>query len=560
MRATPYPSHQSYYSSPYQFYYTTAGRYCAYDAKSGTHLIHSLTDNRWYPYLPGIIPSSQQYPYQQPHPYSRVNDFQYQHYQHQSHTPPRTGGARNAYPDGDQPKGQERNRGPVSRSHREELLYSAADVEAAERSLIEESNIDKDVYFEDEGVDVRMGERTGGHRRHSNERQRQRSRSGPERRNEEDTHRSSPYSQEASRARTTPGPQNNHTVNHTSQRQQTPGRVHSKHPQGQHFGSNQAGVGYEGSEHDSGYMDDFDQVPLPRRNMPGVARWLDSTPSEFSVDGGHHPFDIENDGTRHATELNSRSVHTHKAGRGVISDTLPKKSHHDTYRAATPPYHTEARSTQKQQNAQSRRTSRKDDRRRSSGTKMLHRQDSGIDMSDAMIDEVDIEIDIHMEDASGAEGGDTYPGPGCFPRGSPHPAYVSPRRSTHPNNSRKTEEEFDCYYKIPPCPNLPPLEEPTVGSVEMVYLSGGQELTAPHYLRNSPVSPTTFRQPDSVYTASVAATPRHKYHVTSPAMLPRAPSPPLSPSRDYTPDYTQRTRRSGLGVPVVERRYTGPRW
>lgn len=554
MRATTYPSHQSYYSSPYQFYYTTTGRYCAYDAKSGTHLIHSLTDNRWYQYFPGIIPPSQQYPHQQPHPYNRANDFQYQHYQHQSHGPHRTGGVRSTYPDSDQYKSRERNRDPVNRSHREEFLYSAADVEAAERSLIEETNIDRDVYFEDEGVDVRMGDKAGRHWRPSNERQRQRSRSGPERRNEEDAHRSSPYSQEASRARTTPGPQNNHTVNHTCQRQQTPGRVYSKHTQGQHFGSNQAGVGYEASEHDSGYMDDFDPVPPHRRNMPGVARWLDNTPSEFSVDGGYHPFDVENDGMRHASESNPRSAHTHKAGRVVI-DPLLNKPHHDNYRTIAS-YHTEARSTQKQQNAQSRMSPRKEDRHRSSATKMLHRQDSGIDMSDAMAGEVDIEIDIHMEGTSEVEGGGIYPSLGCFPRGSPHPAYASPHRSTHPSSSRKTKEEFDCYYRIPPCPNLPPLEEPTVGTVEMIYLSGGQELTAPHYLRNPPVSPT-FRQPDSVYTASVAANPRPKYH-PSPAMLPRAPSPPLSPS----PDYTQRTRRSGLGVPVVDydRRYTRPRW
>ncbi|KAF8423271.1 hypothetical protein EV426DRAFT_138409 [Tirmania nivea] len=553
MRATPYPSHQSYYSSPYQFYYTTTGRYCAYDANSGTHLIHNLADNRWYQYFPGIVPPSQQYPHQQPHPYNRVNDFQYQHYHHQP-SPPKTAGARNAYPDGDQFKSRGRNRDPMSRSHKEELLYSAADVEAAERSLIEESNIDKDVYFEDEGVDVRMGERIGRHRRLSNERQRQRSRSGPERRNEEDMHRSS-YNQEASRARTTPGPQNHHTANHTCQRQQAPGRVHSKHTHGQHFGSNQAGVGYEGSEHDSGYMDDFDPIPLPRRNMPGVARWLDNTPSEFSVDDRHHPFDVENDGMRYASESLSRSAHSHKAGGGVISDPLLNKPHYDNHRTVAPPYHTEARSTHKEQNAQSRMTSRKDDRHRSSATKTLHRQDSGIDMSDAMTNHVDIEIDIHMEDAREVEGGDIYPGPGCFPRGSPHPAYVSPRRSTHPNSSRKTEEEFDCYYRIPPCPNLPPVEDPTIGTLDMVYLSGGQELTAPHYLRNPPVSPT-FRQPDSVYTASVAATPRPKYHHTSPAMLPRAPSPPLS----ISPDYTQRTRRSGLGVPVVdyERRYTRP--
>ncbi|RPB24963.1 hypothetical protein L211DRAFT_131564 [Terfezia boudieri ATCC MYA-4762] len=548
MRATPYPSRQRYYSSPYQFYYTTTGRYCAYDAKSGTHLIHSLTDNRWYPYFPGIIPPSQQYSQQPPHPYNRVNDFQRQHYQHMPPGPARAGGARNAYPDRDQFKSREIHRDPVSRSHKEELLYSAADVEAAERSLIEESNIDNDVYFEDEGVDVRMGERIGRHSRPSNERQRQRSRSRPGRRNDEDTHRGSPYSQEASRARTTPGPQC----------QQTPGRVHSKHTQGQYFGSNHAGVGYEGSEHDSGYMDDFDPIPLLRRNMPGVARWLDSTPSEFSVNDGHHPFDVEKDEMRYASESNSRSVHTHKTGRGVISDTLLNKSYHDNPRTVSPPYHTEARSTQKQQNAQSRMTFRKDDRHRSSATQTLHRQDSGIDMSDAMVDEVDIKIDIHMEDASEVENGDIYPAPGCFPRGSPHPAYVSPRRSTHP---RKTEEEFDCYYKIPPCPNLPPLEEPTLGVVEMVYQSGGQELTAPHSLRNPLVSPS-FRQPDSVYTASVTATPRHKYHYTSPAMLPRAPTPPLSSSPDYTSDYTQRMRRSGLGVPIAdyERRYTRPRW
>jgi len=556
MRATPYPPHQSYYSSPYQFYYTTTGRYCAYDARSGTHLIHSLTDNRWYPYFPGIVP---QYSHQQPYPYTKANDFQYQHYQHQPHGAPRTGGVRNTYPGSDQFKSRERNQDPLSRSHKEELLYSAADVEAAERSLMEESNIDKDVFFEDEGVDVRMGERIGRHRRPSNERQRQRSRSGPERRNQGDTHRSSPYSQAASRARATPGPQNNHTVNHISQRQQVPGRVHPKHAQGQHFGSNQAGVGYEGSEHDSGYMDDFDPFPMPRRNMPGVARWLDNTPSEFSVDDGQHPFDVENDGMRYTTESNPRSAHTHKAGRGVISDPVLGKPHHDNYRTVVPPYHTDVRSAQKiqkQQNDQRRMASQKDDHHRSSATKTLHRQDSGIDMSDAMVDGVDIEIDIHMEDASEVEDGNIYSGPGCFPRGSPHPAYVSLRRSAQPSSSRRTEEEFDCYYTIPPCPNLPPLEEPTTGTAEMVYLSGGQELTAPHYPRDAPVSPT-FRQPDSVYTASVAATPRHKYH-TSPVMLPRAPSPPLSPSQDYT----QRTRRSGLGVPVVdyERRYTGPRW
>lgn len=517
MRAAPYPPQQGHYSQRYQFYYTSTGRYCAYDVISGTHLIHSLKTNRWYPYLPDIYLPSQTYSQQNPRPSNRTNEYQRHGYDHQPSGVHRSGAVGGVYANGGQFQGGERNREPVFRNHTEGFLYSAAATDAAQRSLIEESVDGMHNPFDDEGVDVRMGERVGRPRKSSNERQRQRSRSGPELRSQDSPYRGPPYTQEAGysqRSLRQPNYQTDHNANRSSYN-----RLNLKQNQGHTFGSNQAGVGCEGSEHDSGYKDENEPVPYFRRSMPGVARWLDDTPSVYSAEDGQHPFDVEIGRMQCDSEQHSR-----RARGGVNYDQPRDRYHRSKPRTSSHPIHTDfgtSRNNQSFHQEEKRTASRDNENHRApwSSQKTLHRQDSGIDMSVAMVDEVNIEIDVHTTDA---RDGEIYPDP-----------------------------HVECYYTIPPCPNLPPPQETITGTTQIVYVSGGQELAVSHHHQNKTVS-TTFRQPDSVCTESIILTPRPEHHqyesYSYPTMLPRAPSPPLSPA----PIHTQRTRRSGLGVPVVE--------
>lgn len=266
--------------------------------------------------------------------------------------------------------------------------------------------------LDDEGVDVYMGDRAGRLRQACVGQGRQRSRSGPELRRD---FKDSPYMRDASRHIPR---QKYYEICHPYQHL----RDHS-------FGSNQAAVGCEGSDHDSGFMDDSHHIEISR---------------------------------------------------------VPKG---------------------------------------------LHRQDSGIDMSGSA-ERLNIEIDVHMDEAS--EVGDKYPGPGCFPHGSPHPRYVGLHRATevevhsptetYAQDQDEVQDRFVWQYEIPPCPDMPPLDENQV----VGFLSETQ-IIVPRHLSGPQKSPS-FYQPDSVYTASEAAGPTSNQHHYFPQVVPpRAPTPPVSP-------------------------------
>ncbi|KAI5803316.1 hypothetical protein DFH27DRAFT_45812 [Peziza echinospora] len=523
MHTTIYPA-QSYYSPPqqtnYSFYYTQSGQYCAVDPLTGNNFIHNLSDNRWYPYSPNAVPAAQPaFKQTFAQSYNNSNGYQYASYDYSSHM---NNGAGRTYEELERSKESKRSR---ERSREGEFLYSAAAAEAAQRSLIEDMDIVEEHVFEDEGLDMHTGERSSRFRRKSRERSRQRSRSMP---NDDGNLRSPKYSpRQASRPR------------HVSRHQQPPPTPHyptdnrghrSYHREHGRFGSNYAGVGVEGSEHDSGYMDDFEPAPEPRRAMPGVARWLDDIGSDYSGGECMHPFGDASfhERCREGQDCKPRVETTRQGdlswGRHAHHEQLasPHLTHHKVTRDSQHSRfgHSEVRGLPRDQSPV----------RYARHSKTLHRQDSGIDMGGPGMEKVEIEIDIDMESTSDMEMND-YPAPGCYPHGSPHPKFVNIRRHSQPRSPRKETvslgEPFDCYYIIPPCPPGPPV----------VHHTAPQELARRHRGESPP-----------------------SRHYNSPNMPPRAPSPPVSPA-----PARGHQRRSSF-VPIVEhsryeRRYhSNGRW
>ncbi|KAF8454453.1 hypothetical protein BDZ91DRAFT_801760 [Kalaharituber pfeilii] len=497
------------------------GRYCAYDPASGSHFIHRLKDNRWYPYYPETFSTSQQQSFQK-----RSRDFRKTKGDAYAYNYPH----HDAYMSGEYDagySGMERSRSHTRHRdrNREEFLYSAAAAEAAQRSLIEKSNIDMEYYFEDEGVDVRMAERRNRYRR-SQERRRHRSRSAPA------------Y------------PRDEKIICRDTYLLNNPRQIHQRHRH--RFGSNQAGVGVDGSEHDSGYMDDFEPASQPRKAMPGVARWLDEIGSVYSCDDCQHPFDKEN---FKDFEANEAHAYRSKVRDGGAKDFAADRYQGTRYHVATP-RHIDSNYYSQNPYTEIPRRSRDNVHYpvEDKTSHKLHRQDSGIDMSNPMEDQIDIEIDITMDDAGDVADGVACPKSGYFPHHSPSSKYVKPHRvMVSPNaevQHHETQDGYDCYYVIPPCTSLPPPVDATVATANPGYLTVINENAAQRSAPNSPKSPT-YHQADSIYTGSVVGGHSQKFP-SSPTMLPRAPSPPLSP-----PPYAHKTRRSGLGVPIVEDRVTG---
>lgn len=519
MCAVPYPSPQGYYSSPYHLYYNSNGQYCAYDPNTGNHFIHNLKDKKWYySYVQPTAQPAKQYHKQPYASYTRGNEYSSPEYDRYPRGIYEKGGVGCGY-DGGHVTGGERNREHTCRSHGEGLRYSATFAEAAPRSQIGENNIEMPTYFEDEGVDVHMGERSGRPQRHSNERQRQRSRSGPARK--EDT----PYrGASSSRHRVYHCDNSQHLCQHQHI------RVSAKQGQEQTFGSNQAGVGCEGSEHDSGYMGDFNSEPEPRRSMPGVAKWLDNTPSEFSGDDGCPPFDTEYD-----IQCDPRPQPTKKDG-AILSDPLMDKSGRDRSRSSSYRHRIEFQAGKWYQKPYDNQVSLHGDSHKVFSSRALHRQDSG--------------IDIQM-DTSGENDLTNPPYPsGGYLHGSSPKQRSSHSRSPTPAQPRceKTGEVCDYYYTIPPCPNLPPpVEAPEEAPAEptgVVYRLERRELSAPLYLSHPPPESPTFCQPDSIYTSSVVEPRQNHYHYDDYTRPPKAPSPPPTPALPFA----HRARRSAPGA------------
>lgn len=485
MCAAPYSSPPGYYSQPYHYYYNSTAQYCAYDSTTGNHYIYNSEDMQWYSYV--------QYGYTKGNGY---NPPEY-HYPRGSYG---KGGFSCGY-DGGHVKSGEGGWEYACRSHGEEFRHSTG---AAPRNPIEENNVEMGTYFEDEGVDVNIGERSGRSRRYSNERQRQRSRSGLTRK-DDTTYRGASSSR--------------HRVYHHDQHQ----HIRKQEPE-QTFGSNQAGVGCEGSDHDSGYMGDFDPVPEPRRSMPGVAKWLDNTPDEFSGGGGgRHPLDMEYD-------CDSRPQPTKKNG-VIPNDLLMDKSGRDRSRSSSYRYRIESQWNQRSYDNQ---VGVQGDGHKVFSSRALHHQDSG--------------IDIQMEITSENEAPNTLH---FAPHDSPPKQWPSHPRSSTPAHLRREKawEVYEYCYTIPPCPNLPPPVEAPAEAPEapsgVVYRLGSQELTAPRYRNHPPPMSPTFCQPDSVCTGSVIESRQNHYHYDDYICPPKAPSPPPTP----VPHFAHRGRRSVPGFP-----------
>lgn len=169
---------------------------------------------------------------------------------------------------------------------------------------------------------------------------------------------------------------------------------------------------------------------------------------------------------------------------------------------------------------------------------------------------VDIEIELDMDTVEELDADDVYPRPVPCAAGDQlnyfQQASTHPRTSSKINNipRHKTQQEFDYYYVIPPCPPPPPPKEHSLQSSALVVSYPTQNVMAPVQCATGLSSPS-YLTPDSIYTGA---------SVKSPVMIPRAPSPPLSPPRmQRSRQHPRRSRFSGnpMEGPAYDRGY---RW
>lgn len=451
MHATPLFHHQSYSTQPkYTFYYTTSNRYCAFDPVSGDHFIHSLNDNRWYPYFPAQeLPTvkHKNHDHYAPH-FNTYDGFEVRESRH------REAGE----------SGRHCSRGR-DRLERENLLYTAAAVESARRSLLEE-DIGMDSVYEEE-LNLH-----GGDWWHST------SRSGGKHGPKVRGHVREEHSYDHRRNHSPhPSPRRRHVPPHHARahdgyhhREETYHHSHQHQPQRyHHHDSKKAYVGSPGSDHDSGYfeyLEDFEPAPSPRKAMPGIAKWLDN----ILVDEG---LDFEEEELDMGFRARSRRRESQ-----AYDEQRPYYSDDDAQR-------------------------RTDYRRSAEERAYETHHDRQPEWEASSPDTYNINIEINMDTDQGYETHHSHQAP----------KYQTQRHHHNHENAEKViyqEENYNCYYAVPPQPSPP--------------AAAARSPTEARRTGRFTNKPTTCYQPNSIYSA-----PETIRYPTYRQYLPRAPSPPMSP-------------------------------